>query len=78
MNKTSKIMMIVWAVLAIISFICAFFCPLIPKIVGLVFGGLNIMVILTLVITYLQGLYYKNKIEGNYADICCEAGGYGE
>lgn len=63
MNKTSKIMMIVWAALAIVCFVCAFFCPLIPKIFGLVFGGMNIMVIMTLVITYLQGLYYNKKIE---------------
>ena len=63
MNKMSKIMLGIWAVLAIVSFICAFFCPLFPKIIGIAFGVLNLSVILTLVITYFQGLYWKNKVQ---------------
>ena len=59
----SKIMLGIWAVLAIVSFICAFFCPIFPKIIGIAFGVLNLSVILTLVITYFQGLYWKNKLE---------------
>ena len=52
----------IWAVLAIVSFICAFFCPIFPKIIGIAFGVLNLTVIITLVITYFQGLYWKNKL----------------
>lgn len=63
MSKFSKILLGIWAVLAIVSFICAFFCPLFPKIIGIVFGGLNILTILSLIITYFQGIYYKNKLE---------------
>lgn len=63
MSKMTKIMLGIWAVLAIVSFICAFFCPLFPKIIGIAFGVLNLSVILTLVITYFQGLYWKNKIQ---------------
>ena len=59
----TKIMLGIWAVLAIVSFICAFFCPIFPKIIGIAFGVLNLSVILTLVITYFQGLYWKNKLE---------------
>ena len=55
-------MMGIWAFLAIVSFICAFFCPLFPKIIGIAFGVLNLGVIITLVITYFQGLYWKNKL----------------
>ena len=62
MSKMSKIMMGIWAVLAIISFICAFFCPLFPKIIGLAFGALNLGVIITLVVAYFQGLYLKKKL----------------
>ena len=58
----TKIMLGIWAVLAIVSFICAFFCPLFPKIIGIAFGVLNLTVILTLVITYFQGLYWRNKL----------------
>ena len=58
----TKIMLGIWAVLAIVSFICAFFCPIFPKIIGIAFGVLNLSVILTLVITYFQGLYWKNKL----------------
>ena len=62
MSKMSKIMLGIWAFLAIVSFICAFFCPLFPKIIGIAFGVLNLGVIITLVITYFQGLYWKNKL----------------
>ena len=58
----TKIMLGIWAVLAIVSFICAFFCPIFPKIIGIAFGVLNLSVIITLVITYFQGLYWKNKL----------------
>lgn len=57
------IMMGIWTFLAIASFVCAFFCPLLPKIIGLAFGGLNLMVILTYVIAYFQNLYYSNKMD---------------
>ena len=63
MSKMTKILMGIWAVLAILSFICAFFCPLFPEIIGLAFGSLNILVILTYVIAYFQGLYWKNKLK---------------
>ena len=63
MNKTSKIMLIVWSVLSIICFVCGFFCPLIPKIFILVHGGFDIMIILSLVITFLQDLFIKKNIE---------------
>ena len=59
----TKIMLWIWAFLAIVSFICAFFCPIFPKIIGIAFGVLNLSVILTLVITYFQGLYWKNKVQ---------------
>lgn len=62
MDKFTKILMGIWVCLAILSFVCAFFCPLIPKIIGLVFGGLNIITILSVVIAYLQGIFYKKKI----------------
>lgn len=62
MSKMTKIMMGIWAFLAIVSFICAFFCPLFPKIIGLTFGGLNILVILTYIIAYFQQVYYVNKL----------------
>ena len=62
MSKMTKIMLWIWAFLAIVSFICAFFCPLFPKIIGIAFGVLNLGVIITLVITYFQGLYWKNKL----------------
>ena len=62
MSKMTKILMGIWAVLAIVSFICAFFCPLFPKIIGIAFGVLNLSVIVTLVVAYFQGLYLKKKL----------------
>jgi hypothetical protein len=63
MSNLSKIMLGVWSVLAIMSFVCAFFAPIFPMIVGLAFGGLNIMIVLTLVISYFQGIYYQKKLD---------------
>lgn len=63
MSKLSKIMLMVWSILALISFTSAFFAPLYFKIIGLIFGSLNIMVILTLVISYFQGIYYTKKLK---------------
>lgn len=59
MEKFTKIYMIIWACLAVLSFVCAFFCPLFIKIIGLTFGTLNILTILTVVIAYFQGLFYN-------------------
>lgn len=69
MSKMSKILTGIWAFLAIVSFICAFFCPLFPKIIGLAFGALNLGVIITLVVAYFQGLYWKKKLEKNNGTI---------
>lgn len=68
MTKLSKIIFGIWAALAIISFIYAFWLPIIPKIIGITFGALNVMILLTLVISYFQGLYYSNKIKNEFED----------
>lgn len=68
MNRFTKIMLAVWCVLALICFISAFFAPLYFKIIGIAFGVLNLSVILTLVITYFQGLYWKNKKQKELED----------
>lgn len=62
MNKFSKIMLLIWCILALVSFISAFFAPLYFKIIGLLFGSLNILTILTLVITYFQGVIINHKL----------------
>ena len=56
MEKFTKIMMLIWSVLAIASFTCAFFtAPLAAKIVGIVFGVDNLMII--------GGLIYSKFLE---------------
>lgn len=68
MSKLSKILIGVWGCLAIISFISAFFAPLYFKIIGLLFGGLNMLTILSVIVTYFQGLYYNRKIQKEIED----------
>lgn len=63
MNKLAKILTGTWGVLALVSFISAFFAPLYFKIIGLTFGVLNLFIILAWVITYLQDLFIKKNIE---------------
>jgi uncharacterized membrane protein required for colicin V production len=69
MSNFNKILNGVWACLAIMSFVCAFFCPLFPKIIGLAFGAINMITILTVVIAFLQQIYYKNKLEKELQDV---------
>lgn len=54
MEKFTVIMMIVWAVLAIASFVASFWSPLFIKVLGLVFGTLNISLIGGWVFNYFQ------------------------
>lgn len=52
----------VWSVLAIASFVVAFFVtPLIAKIILLVFGGLNLMIIGSWAIAFIQAIKEYNK-----------------
>lgn len=68
MTKLGKIMLIIWGVLALLSFVSAFWAPLYFKILGITFGALNVMILLTLVISYFQGLYYSNKMKKEFGD----------
>lgn len=52
MNKVNKIILLVWAILALISFVSAFWAPLYFKIIGIVFGSLNMITIITWVLSY--------------------------
>jgi len=52
MNKVSKIILFVWAVLALISFVSAFWAPLYFKIIGIAFGSLNMVTIITWIVSY--------------------------
>lgn len=60
MEKFTKIFWIVWVCLALVSFISAFWAPLFYKIIGIAFGSINIIAILSVVISYFQGAFNKN------------------
>lgn len=61
MDKLSKILFLVWIVLAIASFVASFWAPIVIKIIGLVFGSMNLMVIGSWVIATLQALNNKKN-----------------
>lgn len=64
MDNLTKILMTVWMVLAIASFVCSFWAaPLLVKVIGLVFGSLNLMIIGSWAIGFVQAIreYYKTK-----------------
>lgn len=62
-NKITNILLMVWSVLAIASFVVAFFVtPLIAKIILLVFGSLNLMIIGSWAISLIQAIRTYNKI----------------
>ena len=54
MDKLSKILFLVWIVLAIASFVASFWAPIVIKIIGLVFGSMNLMIIGSWVIATFQ------------------------
>ena len=63
MSKLTSILLGIWSILAIVCFITCFWLPLFPQITGIAFGILNILIILSLGINHLQGLYWKKKFE---------------
>lgn len=63
MSRFNKLMIGIWCALAIMSFIASFFAPTFIKIIGLTFGGLNMLVILTFIIAYIQSQIYNTDLE---------------
>ena len=54
MNRFTKILLMVWVALAVASFVASFWAPMVVKIIGMVFGGLNLMAIGSWAISYFQ------------------------
>lgn len=53
-----------WMVLALVCFIAGFFIPIMfVKVINLVFGGLNMLIILSWVIATIQGKMEYNKLK---------------
>lgn len=53
-NKLTKFLMAIWVVLAVASFVSGWFAPLFWGIVNWVFGGLNLMIIISWTIALIQ------------------------
>lgn len=77
MSKFSKILIIIWGLLAILNFVFAFWIePIVFMIAGLIFGAFNLIVILTWVFSYFviksnQNLLNK-MIEDSNAELAKE------
>ena len=62
MNTFTKLLIGLWALLALINFAGSFLIPVMFfKIAGIAFGGLNILTILTWVISTIQAKKEYNK-----------------
>lgn len=69
MSKFSKILLMIWGLLAIINFVLCFFIePILILIFGAVFGGLNMVVIISL----LAIAYAGYKASKNYEKLMKE------
>lgn len=55
MDRLGKIIMSVWCVMALASFVVSFWMPLVPKIIGILFGVLNVGVIINFIIELFEG-----------------------
>ena len=63
MNKMTKILFAMWLILAIACFVGAFFTPVIwIKVLGLVFGAENMMIILAWIIGMVQGMVENKRL----------------
>ena len=67
MTKMSKIMFALWIFLALAAFVGAFFTPVMwIKVINVVFGGLNSLVILSWVLAAIQAkLEYRKHQKGS-------------
>ena len=54
MEKVSSVLLFVWMVLAVASFVASFWAPLFFEVLGLVFGGFNMLTILSWTISTIQ------------------------
>ena len=62
MDKISVVLFICWIVLAIASFVCAFFAtPFIVKLIGIIFGAENTLIIISWLLSIIQA---KKVIDG--------------
>ena len=63
MNKMTKILFAMWIILAIACLVGAFFIPVgWIKVLGLVFGAENMMIILAWVIGVVQGMVENKRL----------------
>lgn len=54
MSNFTKVLIVIWSILALINFTASFFIPIIfYKVIGISFGILNIINILTLLFTWI-------------------------
>lgn len=64
MDKTSKVLFIVWIILAIANFVGAFFVPVWwVKTLGIIFGVENSLIILSLLTTQIQALKARKEMK---------------
>lgn len=56
-------MFILWMVLAVIAFVSSFWSAGLVKIIGLVFGGFNLLIILSWITAAIQGLVQAKRIK---------------
>ena len=63
MDKMTLVLFIIWMVFAVAAFVSSFWAAGLVKFIGLVFGGLNSLIIFSWVITLIQGLIQNKKIK---------------
>lgn len=62
MSKLSKVLFVIWMVLAIACFIGAFYVtPAFVRVIGVLFGIVNLMIIMSWGLATIQAIIEKNK-----------------
>lgn len=73
MDRLGRIIMSVWCVMALASFIISFWMPLVPKIIGILFGVLNVGVIINFIIELFEGDKENVQLQEEKKDDTSEA-----
>ena len=68
MDKPTKIVFGIWAVMAVALFISAFWAPVVIAIINWIFGGLNILILGSLGLTQIQTIAEVNKVKKQVED----------
>lgn len=64
MSKTSYILLFTWILLSLLSFVTAFYIPIVPiMVINIMLGLFNVMMMICSLVMVIQAKNHKKKLE---------------